>query len=70
MSQSKSQANETIKNASYSGGKQNWIFKMYITRHQKCHQVLEEYSKLVPPARQMQDLIDGIDCSNWMMTTA
>ena len=70
MRQSKCQAYETIKNASYSGGKQNWIFKMYITWHQKCHQVLEVYGKLVPPARQMQDLIDGIDCSNRIMTTA
>jgi hypothetical protein len=47
MSQSKNQAYETIKNASYSGGKQHWIFKIYITWHQKCHQGLEEYSQRV-----------------------
>ena len=36
----------------------------------KVHQVLEEYGKLVPPAKQVQDLIDGIDCSKRMMVAA
>ena len=43
MSQTKAQAYDTIKNASYSGEKRNWMFEMYITLHQKSHQILEEY---------------------------
>ena len=43
MSQTKAQAYNTIKNASYSGEKRNWMFEMYITLHQKSHQILEEY---------------------------
>ena len=52
MSQTKAQAYNTIKNSSYSGEKQNWAFKMYVTLHQKSHQILEEYDKPVPPAKQ------------------
>ena len=43
---------------------------MYVTLHQKSHQTLEEYGKLVPPAKQVQDLIDRIDCSNRMIVAA
>ena len=53
MSQTKAQAYDTIKNASYSGEKQNGTFKMYVTLHQKSHQTLEEYGKPVPPAKQV-----------------
>ena len=70
MSQTKAQAYNTIKNASYSGEKRNWMFKMYVTLHQKSHQTLEEYGKPVPPAKQVQDLINGIDRSNGMMAAA
>ena len=38
MSQTKAQAYNIIKNASYSGEKQNWTFEMYDTLHQKSHQ--------------------------------
>ena len=68
--QTKAQAYNTIKNASYSGEKQNWTFEMYVTLHQKSHQTLEEYGKPVPPAKQVQDLIDGINRSNGMMAAA
>ena len=70
MSQTKAQAYDTIKNASYSGEKRNWTLEMYVTLHQKSHQTLEEYGKLVPPAKQVRDLIDGIDRSNRMMAAA
>ena len=60
----------TIKNTSYSGGKQNWMFKMYVTLHQKSHQILEEYGKPVLPAKQVQDQINGINHSNRMMAAA
>ena len=70
LSQTKAQVYDTIKNASYSGEKWNWMFEMYVTLHQKSHQVLEEYGKLVPPAKQVRDLISGIDCSNRMMAMA
>ena len=53
MSQTKAQAYNAIKNASYSGEKQNWTFEMYVTLHQKSHQILEEYGKLVSPAKQV-----------------
>ena len=53
MSQTKAQAYDTIKNASYSGEKWNWTFEMYVRLHQKSHQTLEEYVKLVPPAKQV-----------------
>ena len=32
--------------------------------------MLEEYGEPVPPAKQVQDLIDGIDHSNRMMAAA
>ena len=70
MSQTKAQVYNTIKNASYSGEKQNWTFEMYVTLHQKSHQTLEEYGKPVPPTKQVQDLIDGINCSNRMTAAA
>ena len=70
MSQTKAQAYNTIKNASYSGEKRNWTFEMYVTLHQKSHQTLEEYGKPVPPPKQVQDLINGIDRSNAMMAAA
>ena len=70
MSQTKAQAYNTIKNASYSGEKRNWMFEMYVTLHQKSHQTLEEYGEPVPPAKQVRDLIDGIDRSNGMMAAA
>ena len=69
-SQTKAQVYNTIKNASYSGEKRNWTFKMYVTLHQKSHEILEEYGKPVPLAKQVRDLIDGIDCTNGMMATA
>ena len=53
MSQTKAQAYDTIKNASYSGEKRNWTFKMCVTLHQKSHQTLEEYGKPVLPAKQV-----------------
>ena len=53
MSQTKAQAYDTIKNASYSGEKQNWMFEMCVTLHQKSHQILEEYGKPVPLAKQV-----------------
>ena len=43
---------------------------MYVTLHQKSHEILEEYGKPVPLAKQVRDLIDGIDCTNGMMATA
>ena len=70
MSQTKAQAYNTIKHASYSGEKCNWMFKTYVTLHQKSHQTLEEYGKPVPPAKQVRDLIDGVDHSNRMMDAA
>ena len=70
MSQTKAQAYNTIKNASYSGEKRNWMFKIYITLHQKSHQILGEYGKPVPPAKQVRDLIGGINCFNGMMAAA
>ena len=70
MSQTKAQVYNTIKTASYSGEKHNWTFKMYVTIHQKSHQILEEYGKLVPPAKQVRDLINRIDRSNRMMAAA
>ena len=70
MSQTKAQAYDTIKNAFYSGEKQKWTFEMYVTLHQKSHQTLEEYGKPVPLAKQVRDLIDGIDRSNGMMAAA
>ena len=70
MSQTKAQAYNTIKNASYSVEKQNWTFKMYVTLHQRSHQTLEEYGEPVPPAKQVRDLINGIDRSNGMMAAA
>ena len=53
MSQTKAQVYNMIKNASYSNVKQNWIFEMYVTLHQRSHQISEEYGKLVPPANQV-----------------
>ena len=53
MCWTKAQAYNTIKNASYSGEKQNWMFEMYIALHQKSHQIMEEYGKPVPPAKQV-----------------
>ena len=53
MSQTKAQAYNTIKIASYSGEKWNWTFKMYVTLHQKSHQTLEEFGKPVLPAKQV-----------------
>ena len=70
MSQTKVQAYNTIKNASYSGEKQNWTFEMFVTLHQKSHQTLEEYGEPVPLAKQVQDLIDRINHSNRMMAVA
>ena len=70
MSQIKAQAYETIKNASYSGQKQNWMINMYGTIHSKNHQNLEEYGRLVPQTQQVRDQIDGIDYSNKMMAAA
>ena len=43
---------------------------MYVTLHQKSHQILEEYGKLVPQTKQVQDFIDGIHCSHSMMAAA
>ena len=70
MSQTKAQAYNTIKNASYSGEERNWTFKIYVTLHQKSHQILEEFGEPVPPAKQVRDLIDRIDRSNGMMAAA
>ena len=67
LSQTKTQAYNVIKNASFSGEKQKWVFKMYITFYQRSHQILEEYGKTVPPAKQVQDLINKINCSKRMM---
>ena len=53
MSQTKAQVYDTIKNALYSGEKRNWTFKMYVTLHQKSHQILEEYGKPVPLEKQV-----------------
>ena len=53
ISQTKAHAFSMTKNASYSGEKLNWIFKMYVTLHQKSHQILEEYGKPVPLAKQI-----------------
>ena len=71
MSQTKAQAYDMIKNASYSGEKWNWTVYMYVMLHQKrIHQMLEEYGKSVSPAKQVQDLIDRIVCANRMMAAA
>ena len=43
---------------------------MYVTLHQRSHQIIEEYGKPVPPAKQVRDLIDVIDRSNGMMASA
>ena len=53
MSQTKAQAYNRITHASYSGEERNWTFKMYVMLHQRSHQILEEYGKLVPPAKQV-----------------
>ena len=53
MSQTKAQVYDTIKHASYSGEEWNWTFKMYVMLHQRSHQILEEYGKPVPPAKQV-----------------
>ena len=53
MNQTKAQAYDTIKNASSHGEKQNWMFEMYVTLHQKSHQILEECGKPVPLAKQV-----------------
>jgi hypothetical protein len=58
---------DVYKRDSQAFEKQNWAFKMYVTSHKKCYQALEEHSKLMPPSKQVQDLIDEIDCSNRIM---
>ena len=60
ISQTKAQTFDMIKSTSYSGEKQNWTFEMYVTLHQKSHQIVEVYGKPVSPVKQGQDLIDGI----------
>lgn len=59
-----------IKNAPYSCEKWIWKLEMYAMLHQKWIQILDEYNKLVQPAKQVQDLINGIDWSKGMMAAA
>ena len=42
-----------IQNVSCNGEKWNWKFKMLITLDQKNRQILEEYGKLVPSAKEV-----------------
>ena len=59
-----------IQNVSCNGEKWNWKFKMLITLDQKNRQILEEYGKLVPSAKEVWHWIDGINQSNQRMATA
>ena len=70
MSQTKAQSSNTIKKVSFSGEKQNWTFKMYVTFHQKSHQILVEYCKPVSSAKQVWYLIYEINNSIRIMATA